>query len=86
MSACYFYTNNHTETQLMRTEVNEKNGTQSVLVCVWLSCCCHPAHSVADKIIQHELLMSWIIARLHGYSASVYGLLLHWKWEMRVVR
>lgn len=25
--------------------------------------------SLADEIIQHELLMSWIIARFHGYGS-----------------
>lgn len=36
---------------------------------------CHRAQSVDEKkkIIQHELLMSWIIARFHGYGPAECG-------------
>lgn len=38
----------------------------------WDGCCYH-AHSLDAKIIQHELLMPWIIARFHGYSPAECG-------------
>lgn len=54
---------------MMSTELNEVDGTEGGC------CCCYRARSVDDKIIQHELLMSWIIARFHGYGPAECGLL-----------
>lgn len=64
----------------MSTEVNEVDGTDGGGGC---SCCCYRARSVDDKIIQHELLMSWIIARFHGYGPIECGLLSEWRRERR---
>lgn len=69
----------------MSTELNEIDRTEG-----WGGGgCCYSAHLVADKIIQHELLMSWIIACFHGYGPAEYSLLSEqrcYRWETAVLR
>lgn len=49
-----------------------------------MECYCFSAQMAADKIIQHELLVSWIIARFHGYSPTEYGALSEWRGERQL--
>lgn len=66
LSVCYIYSHKyafHWNPSTTSTELNEVDGTLS-----GGGCRCYHAHLVDDKIIQHELLMSWIIACFHGYG------------------
>lgn len=68
LSVCYIYSHKyafHWNLSTTSTELNEVDGTLSGGVCR-----CYHAHLVDDKIIQHELLMSWIIACFHGYGLA----------------
>lgn len=82
---CHIYSHKHAlgwNTYMMSTELNEVDGTDGG----WWGgccCCCYRARSVDDKIIRHELLMSWIIARFHGYGPTECGLLSEWRRERR---
>lgn len=68
LSVCYIYSHKyafHWNPSTTSTELNEVDGTLS-----GGGCRCYHAHLVDDKIIQHELLMSWIIACFHGYGPT----------------
>lgn len=56
-----------------RDEHNVKWGQWNVGGGVGWDGCRYHAHSLNAQIIQHELLMPWIIARFHGYSPAEYG-------------